>query len=92
REYSSRIDSQGIGNGHPEGEEEGRKERLAIMRNSSPAFVLRKKSLEQALKAAETGDLTLVHQLEERLSRTYARGRSEQGVTRRPQEAAGVST
>lgn len=55
REYSSRIDSQGIGNGHPEGEDEGRKERLEIMRSSSPAFVLRKKSLEQALKAAETG-------------------------------------
>lgn len=55
REYSSRIDSQGIGNDHPEGEEEGRKERLEIMCSSSPAFVLRRKSLEQALKEAETG-------------------------------------
>ncbi|CBJ27840.1 conserved unknown protein [Ectocarpus siliculosus] len=91
RDYSSRIDSQGIGNGHPEGGEEGRKERLAIMRSSNPVFVLRKKSLEQALKAAETGDLTLVHQLEERLSRTYTGDRNEEGVTRQPPEAARVS-
>ncbi|CAM9859545.1 unnamed protein product [Ectocarpus fasciculatus] len=87
REYSSRIDSQGIGNGHPKGKEEGRKERLETMRGSSPAFVLRKKSLEQALMAAETEDLTLVHQLEERLSRSYAGDQSEQGVTRHPQGA-----
>lgn len=55
REYSSRIDTHGIGNSHPEGEEKGRRERLEIMRNSSPLFILRTAQLEQALNAAENG-------------------------------------
>lgn len=55
REYSSRIDTQGIGNSHPEGQEEGRRERLEVMRKSSPSFILRAANLEQALKAAEKG-------------------------------------
>lgn len=55
REYSSRIDTHGIGNSHPEGEEEGRRERLEIMRKSNPLFILRAGDLEQALKAAENG-------------------------------------
>ncbi len=54
-EYSSRIDTQGIGKFHPEGEAEGRRERLEIMRKSNPAFVLRAATLEQALKSAEIG-------------------------------------
>lgn len=54
-EYSSRIDTQGIGKSHPDGEDEGRAVRLEIMRESSPAFVLRAESLEQALKAADMG-------------------------------------
>lgn len=44
REYSSRIDSQGIGKSHPDGEDEGRASRLEIMRENSPAFVLRPES------------------------------------------------
>lgn len=55
REYSSRIDTQGIGKSHPEGEDEGRAARLEIMRKSSPAFVLRAESLEEAVRAAEMG-------------------------------------
>ena len=55
REYSSRIDTQGIGKSYPDGEEAGRAARLEIMRKSSPAFVLRADSIDQALKAAETG-------------------------------------
>lgn len=55
REYSSRIDTHGIGNSHPEGAEEGRRERLETMRKSSPPFILRSVNLEQALKAAENG-------------------------------------
>lgn len=52
-DYSSRIDRQGIGKAHPDSENEGRTARLEIMRKSSPAFVLRADSLEQAVKAAE---------------------------------------
>eukprot|EP00752_Nemacystus_decipiens_P010009 g8924.t1 len=71
REYSSRIHSQGIGRSHPDGEDAGRAARLEIMRKNSPAFVLREDSLEQALQAAETGDMSLVRQLVERSSRAY---------------------
>lgn len=60
-DYSSRIDIQGIGKSHPDGEDEGRAARLEIMRNSSPAFVLRAESLEQALKAAETSGELAYH-------------------------------
>lgn len=55
REYSSRIDTQGIGKSHADGEGEGRAARLEIMRKSSPAFILRAESLEHALKATEMG-------------------------------------
>eukprot|EP00903_Cladosiphon_okamuranus_P015722 g14512.t1 len=71
REYSSRIDTQGIGKSHPDGKGDGRAARLEMMRKSSPAFVLREESLDQALKAAEMGDMSLVRRLEERLSRAY---------------------
>lgn len=54
-EYSSRIDTQGIGKFHPDGEAEGRRERLDVMRKSNPAFILRAATLEQALKSAEIG-------------------------------------
>lgn len=53
REYSSRIATQGIGRSHPEGEEDGRAERLETMRNTNPDFVLRGTYLEEALRAAE---------------------------------------
>lgn len=55
RDYSSRIETQGIGKSHPDGEDEGRAVRLKIMRKSNPAFILRTESLDQALKAAEMG-------------------------------------
>ena len=54
-EYSSRIDTQGIGKFHPKGEAEGRRERVEIMRKSNPAFVLRAATLEKALESAEMG-------------------------------------
>lgn len=46
---------QGIGRHHPEGEQEGRRERLEVMRTSNPAFILRAKALDQALNAAQDG-------------------------------------
>ncbi|CAM9343077.1 unnamed protein product, partial [Hapterophycus canaliculatus] len=77
REYSSRIDTQGIGRLHPKGVVKGRAERQEIMRKSNPDFVLRATHLEQALGAAERGDMELVRQLEERLSKAYTKARSD---------------
>lgn len=49
------TNAQGVGKSHPEGAEDGRRERLQIMQTSNPAFVLRAETMEQAIKAAENG-------------------------------------
>lgn len=49
------INQQGVGRPHSGDCDEGRRNRLEMMRTSSPAFVLRTRALEQAVKAAEQG-------------------------------------
>lgn len=52
---------QGIGKNHPDGEEAGRLQRLAVMRKMNPVFVLREAAISKALGAAQDGGGAVDH-------------------------------